>query len=350
MKNEQETTEKTAKLALWKKIVFSIIPLLFLLFSAEIFLRFFPVYKPIAGATRSGYVIADKDLTWRLNPNVKGYRAPNREGFRDFPYKPDANIKVLLLGDSISWGDLVPHTEDIYPQVCEKLLTKETGATFEIINTGVPGYSTLQELKFLQLYGKKYKPDVVVLQFCLNDVVDRFRTMAAYGGDSNFLGVDTRAACRGFASLSQYSKIVETVVRYKQREGRNYQEYEVKNLVKTPLSEEIKYAWQLIFKELKEMKSVAKSLNAEFVILIAPYKFQLAGKKSDLLPQKMLIDFAEKNSIDYIDLFPDFAANKDKELYADANHFEIEGHKVAAAKLADFLKKKLNYKLKNIKK
>ena len=335
------------KLPIWKKILFSFIPLIVLILGVEIILRVWFVYKPIVtGNERSRFVIPDKDLTWILNPDVTGYRIPNKEGYRDLPYNADADIKILLLGDSISWGDCVPYTEVIYPQLCETNLTKETGITFEIINTGVPGYSTFQELKLLKLRGAKYQPDMIIQQFCLNDVVDRFRTLVEYGGDNIFLGIDTRAACDGFANLAQYSKIVETIVRYKQRQGRDYQEYQVKNLIKTPLSDEIKGAWELVFQELKEMKEVADKLNAPFVILIAPFKFQLSGEEEKLLPQKMLKEFAEANDIQYIDLLPDFQKNKDKELFADANHFEIEGHEVAAAKLADFLKKHFKERLK----
>ena len=88
------------------------------------------------------------------------------------------------------------------------------------------------------------------------------------------------------------------------------------------------------------MKSAADSMNAPLVILIAPYQFQLDGDKTKALPQRMLIDFAEKNNIEYIDLLPVFAENSEKELFADGNHFEVEGHKVVAAKLADYLKNK----------
>ena len=343
-----EKQSKKKKLTIWKKIVFSFIPLLVLILAVEIILRVWFVYQPIVkGKERSRFVIPDKDLTWILNPDVTGYRIPNKEGYRDLPYKADADIKILLLGDSISWGDCVPNTELIYPQLCETNLTKETGVSFEIINTGVPGYSTFQELKLLKLRGKKYKLDMIIQQFCLNDVVDRFRTLAEYGGDNIFLGIDTRAACDGFASLAQYSKIIETIVRYKQRQGRDYQEYQVKNLIETPLSEEIKGAWELVFQELKEMKEEADKLNAPLVILITPYKFQLSGEEEKLFPQKMLIEFAEKNNIQYIDLLPDFQKNQEKELFADANHFEIEGHEVTSAKLADFLKKHFEERIKN---
>ena len=344
--NEENRYKRTTAIPLWKKTLFSLIPLAVLLFSAELYFRIYPAYKPIVGKTRTGYVIPDKTLIWKLNPNLTGYRAPNTEGFRDNPYNPDAEFKILLLGDSISWGDCVPHTEKIYPQVCEITLSKETGKSFEIINTAVPGYSTLQELRALKLYSRKYKPQMVILQFCLNDVVDRFRTIAAYGGDSVFLGVDTRAACRGFAKLAEYSRLVETIVRYKQRQGRNWEEYQVKNIVKTPLSKEIKYAWKLVFKELLEMKKVSDKSGTDFLILVTPFKFQLNADDSQLLPQKMLRAFAEQNDIDFIDLLPAFRKNKDKKLFADADHFSVEGHKVAAAVLEEYLKEKFAQKLK----
>ena len=140
--------------------------------------------------------------------------------------------------------------------------------------------------------------------------------------------------------------LYKPIVGNKQRQGRNWEEYQVKNLIKTPLSKEIKYAWELVFKELQEMNEISKNLNADFVILVTPFKFQLNADDSQLLPQKMLRDFAEKNNIDFIDLLPSFRKNKDKQLFADADHFSVEGHKVAAAVLEDFLEKKFTQEVK----
>jgi hypothetical protein len=40
-----------------------------------------------------------------------------------------------------------------------------------VINAGMPGYTTYQELEFLKLYGLEMEPDLVVLGFVFNDVV-----------------------------------------------------------------------------------------------------------------------------------------------------------------------------------
>ena len=327
------------KLPLWKKVLFSFLPLLFLFAAAEIYLRVYPPYKRIVGKTSGRYVVPDKDLVWKLAPVKEGYRAVNDVGYRDAPMNWNAKHKALLLGDSISWGDCVPHTDEIYPQVCERELSKRLGESVEIINTGTPGYSSLQELKLLQLRGKEFQPEVVILQFCLNDVVDRYRTMAAYGGDSEFLGIDTRAACHGFASLSQYSSVVEAITRYLQRRGRRYEEYQVKNLVTTTPSPEIEDAWSTTFAEIAEMKKFSESLGAKFMIVITPFKFQLDDPENTRIPQDKLLAFAKENGIEVLDLLPAFVEHKDEKLFADADHFAPRGHQIAAAELADVLEK-----------
>jgi len=45
----------------------------------------------------------------------------------------------------------------------------------EVLNTGVSGFSTAEELAFLENEGYRYEPDVVVLGFFANDFVDNLR-------------------------------------------------------------------------------------------------------------------------------------------------------------------------------
>jgi hypothetical protein len=168
-------------------------------------------------------------------------------------------------------------------------------------------------------------------------VVDRYRTIAAYGGDSEFLGIDTRAACHGFAALSRYSSVIETITRYLQRKGRRYEEYQVKNLVKRDLSPEIKGAWETTFADIEKMRETAASLGAEFMIVITPFKFQLDDPKKQRIPQDTLMAFAKEHGIKVLDLLPVFAEHKDENLFADADHFSERGHEIAAAELADAL-------------
>jgi len=42
-----------------------------------------------------------------------------------------------------------------------------------VINAGIPGYTTYQELEFLKIHGLAMKPDIVVLGFVFNDVYEK---------------------------------------------------------------------------------------------------------------------------------------------------------------------------------
>ena len=72
----------------------------------EAIFRFVIVHKD-ANKTIAGIVEFDPDLIWRLKPRLSGILATNELGFRDSSYKPNSDYKILLLGDSVSWGGMV---------------------------------------------------------------------------------------------------------------------------------------------------------------------------------------------------------------------------------------------------
>jgi lysophospholipase L1-like esterase len=72
-------------------------------------------------------------------------------------------VKILLLGDSVSWGDGVDDRDEIYPQRLEReLQAKDTRRTVEIINSAVPGYSTFQQANLLERDAERLRPTAVV--------------------------------------------------------------------------------------------------------------------------------------------------------------------------------------------
>jgi len=104
-----------------------------------------------------------------------GFRI-NSAGFRDHEYdliKPDGIYRVLALGDSTTAGNGVPDVDDTYPKVLERKLNApgQSGASFEVLNMGVGGYQTMQEVETLRTKGLAYDPDLVLLTVCANDLV-----------------------------------------------------------------------------------------------------------------------------------------------------------------------------------
>src|SRR5260370_32867511 len=69
-----------------------------------------------------------------------------------------------MLGDSttLGWGVKVEDTS-------AKVLERELGPVFEVINSGVGNYGTVQEVAYYKTRGRLFHPDLVLLQFFIND-------------------------------------------------------------------------------------------------------------------------------------------------------------------------------------
>jgi hypothetical protein len=109
------------------------------------------------------------DGSWKFETNDQGFR--NRQ---NFAYeKPNGVVRILSLGDSHTQGFEV-RQDFTYSAVIEKDLSSR-GYKVEVLNTGVSGFSTAEELAFLENEGVKYDPDVVVLGFYANDYEDNIK-------------------------------------------------------------------------------------------------------------------------------------------------------------------------------
>lgn len=105
----------------------------------------------------------------RVRLNRHGFLGEDRE-----LEKPPGVYRMLILGDSFTAGLHVAEP-DAFPARLEASLNakRADGARFEIINAGVPGYSTAQELALFREIGWKHQPDLVVLTVYLgNDLAN----------------------------------------------------------------------------------------------------------------------------------------------------------------------------------
>ena len=102
----------------------------------------------------------------RKNINTRGLRD------REFPLlKPANTFRILALGDSYTYGAGVS-IEETYVKQLEATLNEtlnDRGFRYEVLNAGVPGYNTYQELIHLREVGLQYNPDMILLGFTLSD-------------------------------------------------------------------------------------------------------------------------------------------------------------------------------------
>jgi len=126
------------------------------------------------------YVLTDAPHRYELRPGVRHYRGRidiNAAGLRgpELPATADADeFRILFVGDSVTFAGEIPY-EAGFPARVEAVLRRSAAgrlAHARSLNGGVPGYGPFNELYWLREKGPQLHPDAVVIQFCVNDVVD----------------------------------------------------------------------------------------------------------------------------------------------------------------------------------
>jgi lysophospholipase L1-like esterase len=103
-------------------------------------------------------------------PEYRHAFTTNSQGFRGMKeyslQKPPGVYRVIVLGDSVALGHGVEDSET-FAAVLERELSKSRPT--EVINMGVSGFGTAEELIQLQHVGWAYQPDLIVLTYFQND-------------------------------------------------------------------------------------------------------------------------------------------------------------------------------------
>ena len=106
--------------------------------------------------------IVTPEYRHKFNTNARGFR-----GTRDYAVpKPAKVFRIITLGDSVVDGYGV-EDDQTFAAVLEKKLSAQRPT--EVINLGIAGFSTAEELIQLQNVGLEQQPDLVVLGYFVND-------------------------------------------------------------------------------------------------------------------------------------------------------------------------------------
>jgi hypothetical protein len=132
---------------------------------------------------------ADPELGWSLREGAEGWslgEAPmyikiNADGMRDRDHqiaKPAGTVRIAVLGDSYADAMNVESYQTFWAELERQIKRCRPAAHVEVLNFGVSGYGTGQELLQLKKRAWKYDPDIVLLAFYPgNDVVNNHREL-----------------------------------------------------------------------------------------------------------------------------------------------------------------------------
>lgn len=164
---------------MFKKILLSLGTILVALVLLECGWR---VFRGCAGTAEPGrasvsvaeppplHIVVDTPELYALNP---AHPEVSTLGFRNEEVavpKPEGHFRILVLGDSVTFGHGVGR-EDTFVRRLEELL-ENPAHPVEAINAGVSGYTAYNEWQAYLVRGRQVEPDLVIVAFCLNDVVN----------------------------------------------------------------------------------------------------------------------------------------------------------------------------------
>lgn len=142
-----------------------------------------------AGVSFPAFYIEDADLGSALRPGAEGrfrgeggsWTRINSDGMRDREHgvaKPAGTVRIAVLGDSFAEAMPVEQDQAFWTVMERELARAVPGKKIEVLNFGVSGYGTGQELIMLRRRVWKYQPDIVLLAFFTgNDVRNNSRAL-----------------------------------------------------------------------------------------------------------------------------------------------------------------------------
>ena len=281
------------------------------------------------------YPVDDPIIDYRYRPSTTHWEGDiafqyNSSGFRDEDHSTERTpgvSRIVVLGDSVTEGYGVRLEDSFSAKLRERL-----GPTVEVITLGMGGLNSSQEMHLLEQEGLQYRPDMVVVNFVLNDCDfyasygPAIRYAARMDSEIGILGisVDPRLK-RMLKSSALLYYIKQKLEQFTAGDGEDV-DY-VLRIWKKPENR------ALISSALSKLRSMRDQAGFAVSVLIWPVIVEL-----DDYPYREIHDWisaaATAEDLIVIDLLPDFARGGPTSSYwitrDDIFHPNARGHEVAA--------------------
>jgi len=292
-------------------------------------------------------------------------------GFRgsDIKEKEPGTYRIVMLGDSFTLGEGV-WDDWTFPHLVEQYLNEKKGRKYEVINLGVDSYSPALEYIELKEYIGMLKPNMVILNFDMSDVVNEYayRKIASYDKTGDVIAVNGFPEYYRRWILKHLFITRHAVENMKKHFGAN--EMTLRTAVEAPYEKLLNHTLDMPqLKEAAEMYSMvedsierAKKLcdryGCKFILSVYPWGHQVSGQewlpgRYRFIPKGVGISdrtvlelerFSKAQKITFFNAFPYFREYKGgQHLYFSHDmHWTPTGQELMAKSLTKFLEEYLN--------
>ena len=282
----------------------------------------------------------DPELSFTYNPdlpyvNSLGIQAPEISA-KD----PSGPMRVIVIGDSVAARPLEPPKDAWVSMVGEDL----TGRA-EVINAAIIGYTIYQERLLLEGRLLSLEPDLVVLQYTLND---NERFLHRFNKEVGLLL--TEEARRAFVSdeggpLAWLPKSSYLVLRLRfalLQFRLSHKRYPWERHAGFARAWE-EDSWEFVRDQLSAIHQSVKSVGGRLAVIIFPFVPQFNKKlvqsepQRVLYPQSRMSDLCEEMGIPLHDLYSFLADRGGASLFRDLVHLNPDGHRLVADEIVRYL-------------
>ncbi len=254
--------------------------------------------------------------------------------------KPAGAFRIVVLGDSVAFGYGVA-AEAAFPEKLEQLAAQQApDARIEVLNLGVGGYNPYNEAALFADVGADYQPDLVLVQFCINDLNDptlhfdastqlALRELPALA----FPNPATRRTDETSSDWCSKSRLCDWISSRTESEFDREQWLEAFAPRDRP-GDEVEWRW--LAGRYGEIARQASRIGARMAVVGLPYPAQLEGP-ADANLQRRLAAIGDSGGWETIDLLPTFRAADRTGLFLDLWHPTELGHQLAAQHILDAL-------------
>ena len=293
------------------------------------------------GAKNHG-LAPDPELSFTYNPdqpdvNSLGIKAPEITA-KD----PNGPMRIILVGDSVA----APRFNEPKDNWVAMMGEEFTGRA-EVINAAIIGYTIYQERLLLESRLLSLEPDLVVLQYSLND---NARFLHRFNKDVEIGLLLTEEGRRAIipdegdplAWLPKSSYLVLRL-RFALMQMRL-------NEAKYPWQRHAGFAraweedsWEFVRDQLSAIHQSVTSVGGRLAVVMFPFVPQFNKKlvqgelQTVLYPQSKMSEICEEMEIPLHDLYAFLADRGGAELFADLAHLNPDGHRLVADEMVRYL-------------
>ncbi len=219
-----------------KKLLLSLVSFLFTLLLVEVAARvwlnnfadpeqlsYYGTFEQIEASQKLLYA-RHHYLQYILSPNYEvGENKHNSLGYRGDEVivpKPEGVYRIVAIGESTTYTSSVEDYRLSYPNQLQEILRGDGYPFVEVVNAGVPAYSSWEGLINLEFRVLDLEPDLIIVYHGLNDIHSRFVTpTSAYVGDNAGSRIPYSPPIENFWDRSAILRILRTNLQIRQPLG-----------------------------------------------------------------------------------------------------------------------------------